>query len=53
MRPRSLLADQDPSLGYALTRQLLVVLLDRLQSTRARLLDMYGNPNDEGRTDAG
>ncbi|WP_405067636.1 cyclic nucleotide-binding domain-containing protein [Kribbella sp. NBC_01510] len=48
-----LLADQDPSLGYALTRRLLVVVLDRLQSTRARLLDVYGNPNDEGRTDAG
>ncbi|MEU4293109.1 cyclic nucleotide-binding domain-containing protein [Kribbella sp. NPDC026596] len=36
------LADQDPRLGYALTRELLTVVLDRLQSTRARLLDLYG-----------
>ncbi|TDO58749.1 cyclic nucleotide-binding protein [Kribbella sp. VKM Ac-2571] len=35
------LADQDPRLGYVLTRQLLAVVLDRLQSTRARLLDLY------------
>ena len=38
------LADQDPRLGYLLTRQLLSVVLDRLQSTRARLLDLYGSP---------
>ncbi|NUR94818.1 MAG: cyclic nucleotide-binding domain-containing protein [Kribbellaceae bacterium] len=37
------LADQDPRLGYVLTRQLLAVVLDRLQSTRARLLDLYGH----------
>jgi len=48
-----LLADHDPSLGYALTRQLLVVVLDRLQSTRARLLDMYGDPGGKDRTDGG
>jgi CRP-like cAMP-binding protein len=36
------LTDQDPRLGYALTRELLSVVLDRLQSTRARLLDLYG-----------
>ena len=41
------LADQDPRLGYALTRQLLTVVLDRLQSTRARLLDLYGNEKHE------
>ena len=41
------LADQDPRLGYALTRQLLGVVLDRLQSTRARLLDLYGNQKHE------
>ena len=41
------LADQDPRLGYALTRQLLVVVLDRLQSTRARLLDLYGDGQHE------
>lgn len=38
-----ILADQDPRLGYALTRQLLTVVLDRLQSTRARLLDLYAD----------
>lgn len=37
------LADQDPRLGYTLTRQLLSVVLDRLQSTRARLLDLYAD----------
>lgn len=35
------LADQDPRLGYVLTRRLLAAVLDRLQSTRARLLDLY------------
>jgi CRP-like cAMP-binding protein len=38
-----LLADQDPRLGYVLTRQLLAVVLERLQSTRARLLDLYSH----------
>ncbi|MBB5978467.1 hypothetical protein [Kribbella solani] len=28
---------------YVLTRQLMAVLLDRLQSTRARLLDLYAD----------
>ncbi|TCC08484.1 Crp/Fnr family transcriptional regulator [Kribbella soli] len=37
------LADQDPRLGYLLTQQLLAVVLDRLQSTRARLLDLYSH----------
>ncbi|NIK59147.1 Crp/Fnr family transcriptional regulator [Kribbella shirazensis] len=37
------LADQDPRLGYVLTRHLLGVVLDRLQSTRARLLDLYSH----------
>ncbi|MER7246919.1 cyclic nucleotide-binding domain-containing protein [Kribbella sp. NPDC000426] len=38
-----ILADQNPRLGYAVTRQLLGVVLDRLQSTRARLLDLYAD----------
>jgi CRP/FNR family transcriptional regulator, cyclic AMP receptor protein len=33
--------DADPLLGYALTRRFLGVMLDRLQSTRVRLLDLY------------
>ena len=36
------LAEQDPSFGYALAVRLLVMVLDRLQATRARLLDLYG-----------
>lgn len=40
------LADRDPRVGYALARQLLVIMLDRLQATRARLLDLYRSPAD-------
>ncbi|AHH96995.1 hypothetical protein GCM10010174_48470 [Kutzneria viridogrisea] len=36
------LADHDPNFGYPLAMCLLAVLLDRLQTTRARLLDVYG-----------
>ena len=39
------LAEQDPSFGYALATRLLVVVLDRLQATRARLLDLYRSPH--------
>lgn len=37
---RSLCA-ADPELGYALTRRFTAVMLDRLQATRMRLLDLY------------
>lgn len=37
-------ADADPALGYALLIRLSAVLLERLQATRMRLLDLYGNP---------
>lgn len=40
------LAELDPALGYPLALGLFEVLLERLQSTRSRLLDMYGNPRD-------
>lgn len=40
------LADRDPELGYRLARGMFEVLLERLQSTRARLLDLYGSPRD-------
>jgi CRP/FNR family transcriptional regulator, cyclic AMP receptor protein len=33
--------DADPVLGYALSRRFLGVMLDRLQATRIRLLDLY------------
>jgi CRP-like cAMP-binding protein len=40
------LADRDPALGYPLSLGLLESLLARLQSTRARLLDLYGSPRE-------
>ncbi|GGN77720.1 Crp/Fnr family transcriptional regulator [Nocardia rhizosphaerihabitans] len=38
------LSDQDPRFGHALTLMLFEALLERLQATRARLLDLYRNP---------
>jgi CRP-like cAMP-binding protein len=35
-------AEADPELGYALMRRVASVLLERLQMTRLRLLDLYG-----------
>ena len=35
--------DGDPALGYALMGRFAQVLIDRLQWTRLRLLDVYGN----------
>jgi CRP-like cAMP-binding protein len=35
-------ADADPAFGYALMQRMSAVILDRLQSTRLRLLDLYG-----------
>ncbi|WP_433520224.1 Crp/Fnr family transcriptional regulator [Nocardia pseudovaccinii] len=40
------LADLDPVFGRALNRMLLETVLERLQATRARLLDLYRNPGD-------
>jgi CRP/FNR family transcriptional regulator, cyclic AMP receptor protein len=34
--------DSDPRLGYALTSRFLLIVIDRLQATRMRLLDLYG-----------
>lgn len=36
--------DADPALGYALSRRFIGVVVDRLQATRIRLLDLYGSP---------
>jgi CRP-like cAMP-binding protein len=36
--------DADPALGYDLLRRFVRVVVDRLQSTRIRLLDLYGQP---------
>jgi CRP/FNR family cyclic AMP-dependent transcriptional regulator len=35
-------AEADPALGYALLKRVAAVLLERLQMTRLRLLDLYG-----------
>jgi len=35
-------ADADPAFGYALMQRVSSVILDRLQATRLRLLDLYG-----------
>lgn len=40
------LAEEEPRFGYALTRQLFQALLDRLQATRARMLDLYRSPDE-------
>ena len=40
------LAEADPALGYHLALRLFDALLQRLQSTRARLLDLYGSPRE-------
>jgi CRP-like cAMP-binding protein len=39
------LADEDPALGYQLSLILIDALLNRLQATRMRLLDLYRNPS--------
>jgi CRP/FNR family transcriptional regulator, cyclic AMP receptor protein len=41
-RPVRGLLDRQPDLGYELTRRFLNVVVDRLQATRIRLLDLYG-----------
>lgn len=35
--------DEDPALGYGLMRRFLPVIMERLQATRLRLIDVYGN----------
>jgi hypothetical protein len=47
-RPVRRLIEQDPALGYALTRRFLDVLVDRLQATRLRLLDLYAHGGQVG-----
>ena len=39
------LADEDPALGYQLSLILISALLNRLQATRSRLLDLFRNPS--------
>jgi CRP-like cAMP-binding protein len=40
------LAERDTALGYQLAHGLFEALLQRLQNTRARLLDLYGSPRE-------
>ena len=41
--------DANPAVGYEVFKRFLPVVADRLQSTRVRLLDIYGPPADVGR----
>jgi CRP/FNR family transcriptional regulator, cyclic AMP receptor protein len=36
-------ADEDPVLGYELMRRFIPVIVERLQATRVRMLDVYGH----------
>jgi CRP/FNR family cyclic AMP-dependent transcriptional regulator len=36
-------ADEDPALGYELMRRFIPVIVERLQATRVRMLDVYGH----------
>jgi CRP/FNR family cyclic AMP-dependent transcriptional regulator len=36
-------SDEDPALGYELMRRFIPVIVERLQATRVRMLDVYGN----------
>jgi CRP-like cAMP-binding protein len=38
--------DADPALGYELMRRFSQVMIDRLQHTRTRLLDLYGDGDE-------
>lgn len=40
------IADNDPALGYPLSLGLFEIVVARLQSTRSRLLDLYGSPRE-------
>jgi CRP/FNR family transcriptional regulator, cyclic AMP receptor protein len=41
------LCEEDPALGYELTRRFAAVLIDRLQAARLRLVDVYGYPAEQ------
>ena len=36
-------SDEDPALGYELMRRFIPVIVERLQATRVRMLDIYGH----------
>ncbi|TFE68724.1 Crp/Fnr family transcriptional regulator [Methylacidiphilum caldifontis] len=37
--------EANPSLGYAITKRIIPLILDRLQATRLQFLDIYGPPS--------
>lgn len=37
--------ERDPSLGYEVMKRFVPVIVERLQATRLRLLDVYGSPD--------
>jgi CRP-like cAMP-binding protein len=37
---------EDPALGYELSQRFMAIVVDRLQATRVRLLDLYGHDAD-------
>jgi CRP/FNR family transcriptional regulator, cyclic AMP receptor protein len=41
-------AESQPDFGYALLTRISAMLLERLQSARTRLLDLYGKDGDDG-----
>ena len=41
-------AEAEPDFGYALMKRLASIMLDRLQATRVRLLDLYGDGDGGG-----
>ena len=42
--------DADPAVGYLVLSRFVPVIVERLQATRLRLLDLYGKPADRGST---
>jgi len=42
------ICEHDPELGYQLTRRLLAVAARRMHSSRIRMLDLYGTPEQRG-----
>jgi CRP/FNR family transcriptional regulator, cyclic AMP receptor protein len=45
--------DADPAFGYAMLRAFTPVIIERLQATRLRLLDLYAAPHQLGNADIG
>ena len=42
------ICDGDPELGYQLSRRMLAVAARRMHSSRIRMLDLYGTPEQQG-----